>query len=119
MTKVQKIWLSVFLAMFLVPEILWSPVGNFWYEWFQTNKSGGTHPFRETVLENSSNINFLLLVLFIQLFGAILYFSYSVRHSNNIKYKWLFGILGVFSFLFAVATFFALGFSNDFRHIGF
>ncbi len=26
MTKVQKIWLSVFLAMFLVPEILWGPL---------------------------------------------------------------------------------------------
>ncbi|MFA5990986.1 MAG: hypothetical protein WC794_01925 [Candidatus Doudnabacteria bacterium] len=26
MTKVQKIWLGVFLAMFLVPEILWGPI---------------------------------------------------------------------------------------------
>ncbi|MEK7161226.1 MAG: hypothetical protein AAB729_00865 [Patescibacteria group bacterium] len=25
MTKVQKVWLGVFLAMFLVPEILWGP----------------------------------------------------------------------------------------------
>jgi len=31
MTKKQKIWLAVFLAMFLVPEILWSPIGNFYY----------------------------------------------------------------------------------------
>ncbi len=31
MTKKQKIWLGIFLAMFLVPEIMWSPIGNFCY----------------------------------------------------------------------------------------
>ncbi len=31
MTKSQKIWLGIFLAMFIVPEVLWSPVGNFIY----------------------------------------------------------------------------------------
>jgi len=31
MTKKQKIWLGIFGAMFLIPEILWGLCGNFLY----------------------------------------------------------------------------------------
>jgi len=71
MTKKQKIWLGIFLAMFLIPEALWSPVGNIVYELTQTGQSGGTHPFRYTILQNSDNLAWLRLVFFIQLVGVV------------------------------------------------
>ena len=40
MTKKQKIWFAIFLAMFLVPEVLWSPVNDFYYELLQSGKTG-------------------------------------------------------------------------------
>src|SRR3989344_5449732 len=32
MSKMQKTWLWVFAGMFLIPEVLWSPVSNLCYE---------------------------------------------------------------------------------------
>ena len=57
MTKKQKIWLGVFLALFIVPEVLWSPVGNFVYEIMQSGNAGGTHPVRLNFLQVSDNVN--------------------------------------------------------------
>jgi hypothetical protein len=119
MSKAQKIWLGVFLAMFLVPEILWSPVGNFVYELFQTNQSGGTHPFRQTFLENSDNINSLSVVLFIQLFGIVITIIYLVVIHKQIKNKTLFWLVATASFLLSAATFLSFGLSISLRNIGF
>ena len=72
MTKTQKILAWIFGAMFVVPEILWSPVVNFYYELLQTSKSGGTHPFRYNFLQNSDNLNYLKFVIALQFVGLLL-----------------------------------------------
>ncbi len=115
----QKIWLGVFLAMFLVPEILWSPVGNYIYSLVKPTVNGSIQIMRDNFLLHTDNVNLYSTVLFIQLVGSILYFIFYVKHSESIKYKWVFGTLGVFSFLFAVVCFFLFGFSISLRHIGF
>ena len=105
--------------MFLVPEILWSPVGNFVYSLIKPTVNGSIQTLRVNFLMDSDNINIYSTVLFIQLVGSVCYFVYAVTHSNNIKHKILFGIFGVFSFLFAVLAFFSFGLSVSLRHIGF
>lgn len=69
MTKIQKIWLSIFIAMFALPEILWSPVINLIYEFLQnTNK---VQPWRDNFLMNSDNIAWLSVIYLIQLVGLL------------------------------------------------
>ena len=116
MSKKQKIWLGIFLAMFIVPEILWSPSGNFIYE---LSQSGNTHPFRKTFLENSDNINILSTVLFIQMAGLLFSSIYLVIIRRNIKNKIAMWIFSPLLFLAAVVVFFLFGFSVSLRHIGF
>lgn len=48
MAKKQKIWFSIFLAMFLVPEVLWSPVNSFYHDI-------GISPFEFRGLTNGNN----------------------------------------------------------------
>ena len=83
MTKKQKIWMWIFLAMFIVPEILWSPVGNFYYELLQSSESGGTHPFRNNFLQNSDNLNNLKFVIFIQFIGLLLFLIYLIKNKKE------------------------------------
>jgi hypothetical protein len=89
MTKGQKIGFWAVLGLFIIPELLWSPVGNFIYELTQTGRSGGTHPFRNTFLEDSSNINIFSTVLFIQLLGLFCSAVYLIIIHNSVKHKWL------------------------------
>ncbi len=70
MKKSQKIWLAISLSMFLLPELLWSSIGNFYYEFFQ---SGDVHPFRNNFLTNSENFGTLKFIFFVQFVGAILF----------------------------------------------
>lgn len=68
MNKKQKIWFAVFLAMFAVPEVLWSPIANFYYELFQ---QGDVHPLRDNFFTNYDNLDCLRLILFLQFTGAL------------------------------------------------
>lgn len=81
MTKKQKIWFGVFLAMFAVPEALWSPLGNFYYGVVQDSKPRGYyHEFRNNFLTDGDNVvllNLILLVQFLFLFFALFVFAKS------------------------------------------
>lgn len=68
MTK-QQIWLAVFLAMFLVPEILWSPIGNVVFDFLQ--RTNNVEIFRPNFLTVSDNINLLLYVVCFQFIGIL------------------------------------------------
>ncbi len=69
MTKRQKILLSVFLGLFIVPELLWSPVANFVYEWSQN--SNHVVPLRLNFLTYTDNADLWSKVLFIQFIGLL------------------------------------------------
>lgn len=68
----KKIWLLVFSGMFLIPEILWSPVINFYYELFISGRSGGTVPIRNSFFQHTDNILYLKLLLIFQLIGLFI-----------------------------------------------
>ncbi len=115
MSKVQKILLGIFLAMFIVPEVLWSPVGNFIYE---LERNTGK-PYRQSFLESSSNANTLSTVLFIQTLGLLFSAIYLAICHKNIKHKivlWMMVLLLLFA---AVIVFYLFGFSITLRHFGF
>jgi hypothetical protein len=69
MSKMQKVWLAIFLAMFVVPEVLWSPVVNLVYSLLQN--SNHAQIFRSNFLTSSDNTNFLLSFLILQLVGIV------------------------------------------------
>ncbi|MFA5990988.1 MAG: hypothetical protein WC794_01935 [Candidatus Doudnabacteria bacterium] len=104
MTKVQKIWLSVFLAMFLVPEILWSPVGNTVYSFFQ---SGKIHPavFRNNFLLAYQYEGLLKFVIFAQTLGIILSLFNIIKFRKNIGNS-IFWPLVMSCFLLAIIAIF-------------
>jgi hypothetical protein len=112
MTKNQKIWFAVFLAMFLVPEILWSPIGNFYYELLQTTKSGGTYPIRENFLTNSDNVDFLRFILLLQFIGALITLLIAFVSKLN-KFAKYFIVILLFVIFLVVG--FALYFSVSFN----
>lgn len=85
LTKKQKIWLWIFGAMFAIPEIVWSPVLNFYYEFWQSGWSGNVHPIRNNFLQNSDNLNYLKLIFFIQSIGLILFLISLIKNRKSIK----------------------------------
>jgi hypothetical protein len=114
MNKIQKIWMGIFIAMFAIPEILWSPILNFYYEFWQSGKSGDVHPLRDNFFNNSDNWNYLKLVIFIQLVGSILFLIYSIINKKNIKltsYLLLIIISLIVSLLTAFIFYFAMTFN--------
>lgn len=105
MTKTQKIWLYVFLAIFIVPEILWSPVVNILNSLLQ---SGQRYPqeFRENFLLNNQNENLLRLTITIQLIGIALLLVSIIKNRKSIN-NILFWLLLIVISLVAIVTAFA------------
>lgn len=117
MTKKQKIWLWIFIAMFVVPEIFWSPVTNFYYELTQTNQGGGTRPFNYNFLQNSDNVNYLKTTIFIQLLGVVLFIMFWFKNKNKINSKVLFWTVFLLALLICLVSLFALYFFIAFNPI--
>jgi hypothetical protein len=107
MTKKQKIWFAIFAAMFLIPEVLWSPVGNFYYELI---KPGNDYPIRDNFLMKTDNANLLVLVFSVQAIGLIGLFIWFLV-SGQKKFIKLPGLvlsaLGLLSICFALYLFYA------------
>ena len=82
MTKIQKIWIWIFLAMFAIPEILWSPVLNFLYIFYK----GGNVPIilRNNFLINSDYKLLAILIIFLQSMGALI--SSILILKSNVKF---------------------------------
>jgi len=85
MTRLQKIWMWIFIAMFAVPEILWSPVANFLYTFWK----GGNIPsiLRDNFLISSDYRKLAIIVIFIQGIGALLSSVLIFRSSIKNIYK--------------------------------
>lgn len=116
MTKQQKIWFWVGVAVAALPEIFWSPVGNLTYEFSQTGNRGGTHPLRETFLTNIDNINWLSTILFLQFIGLTLATAAFFSSKPKSPTAWVFGIALSLLSLFVLLLF---GLSVSLRNIGF
>lgn len=105
LSKTQKIALSIFAAMFVVPEVLWSPIANFIYSiWV-----GGNTPatLRDNFLIHSDYRKIAIVVVFIQCVGAFLGFIFSLNFLNGIN-KILLSILFFISFIFSMYVLYIL-----------
>jgi len=113
MSKTQKIWLAVSLFLFLVPEILWSPVWNFIYQIPQSGHGGSTYPFRENFLTVTDNTDILAVVLIVQAIGLASFIFWLMF----VKQKQLFKITGfALSILFLTSIGFELLLIYSFRY---
>ena len=101
MTKKQKIWLWIFIAMFALPEIFWSPISNFIFMLFQ----GGNSPvaLRDNFLIHSDYRKLLIIVVLIQSIGALLSSFMIYKLSIKITYRIFLSIL--FFIFFILSTF--------------
>lgn len=119
MSKKQKIYFWILLGLFIIPEVLWNPVGNFIFQLSQTGRSGGTYPFRNNFLQDSSNANLYSTVLFIQLFGLFASAVYLIAIHKSVNNKWLLWPFVVVLLLASVVVFYLFGFSIKLRTFGF
>jgi len=115
MAKKQKIWLGIFLAMFLVPEILWGGVvGKFIYYWLLNGDvRGGIHNFAILPLPQSVNLTkFIYLTEFI---GVVISFVYVIffYHTQRKLLKFLLGtVLGLLLFVALFYVMFVINIGN-------
>lgn len=99
MTKIQKVWLWVSLVLFVLPEILWSPLGNFLYSFFMPLVHGSSQIWRDNFLLNSQFNSLYEIILLVQIASIIVFTINWVRFKNNIKSKstyWIILILCIF-----------------------
>ena len=101
MTKKQKIWFAVFLAMFAVPEVLWSPVSNVIFGLLKDM------PYRDNLLTGTDNKDLMVFTVFVQFLGTSGMSSFLLfkKMYRNIKEgRAIFGL----SLFFSLAVLFAL-----------
>lgn len=85
MSKSQKIWLWVPASVFFLPEILWSPLGNFLYSFFMPTVGGSSQILRNNFLLDSRFESLYLIIVLIQLVGIILFTINWVRFKKYFK----------------------------------
>lgn len=103
MTKVQKIWLWVGIGLFLIPEILWSPLGNSLYALIYDK------PFRSSFLTNSDYGQWKEIVVLIQFLGIVSGYYIVVKNRRYLPKDYSFLIHFVFGIL-SLLNFFILYF---------
>ncbi|OGH81437.1 MAG: hypothetical protein A3F93_04470 [Candidatus Magasanikbacteria bacterium RIFCSPLOWO2_12_FULL_34_7] len=111
----RKILSYIFWVMFLVPEILWSPLWNSIDSLLQNSNNAVI--FRPNFLTGSGNINILLLVLAAQFVGLLGMFvtSYKARLNRLLKTAYITVLV-----LLIISTGFVLFVGFSLRHgIGF
>jgi len=103
MSKAQKIWMWIFIAMFALPELLWSPVLNFVYIIYK----GGNIPviLRNNFLMSSDYRSLLVLVLFIQTIGALLFLIKFIKVPLSFILKIILSIIFTLLFIITLAVF--------------
>ena len=95
MAKKQKIWLAISLAMFLIPEILWSPVRSLIFIFLNPDKFNDI-PLLFNILPSIEN-NFIAGIIgIIQFIGLLCFSSIFLRLRFNVFLKILIGLFLVF-----------------------
>jgi hypothetical protein len=105
MTKMQKVWLGIFLAMFIVPEVLWSPVYKFWYSLKLPTVGGHYAIVRQNFLDNSGNSDLWSNLILLEFFGLLLTAIYLVVIRKSFTHRWLTWAL---SLVFLLASLYVL-----------
>lgn len=96
MTKKQKTWLWIFIAMFAIPELVWGP-------------TFGYTSFIKNIFDANYRVE-LLVVLFLQFLGEILFLIYFIKNSKthkNISY-WSVILIAILIILKSFSVFYIL-----------
>ena len=112
MKKVQKIWLSVFLAMFLVPEILWSPAYKMYLATFSPSQNGHYAVFRANLLDNSNGISLWANLLLLQFLGVLFLTTFFLFLKKYFQNKNIFWVVFLFLLALTLVMFYIHGFST-------
>jgi len=114
MSKKQKVWLYVFLALFVIPEVLWSPAINYIYELSQMSTRDELSAFRNNFL-TQGNYGFVWygFVLLIELIGlvGISYLFFKFR-SNSKAVLITLSVLGWILTIVVAIEFYLVSFVN-------
>ena len=94
LTKKQKIWLWIFIAMFAVPEIIWGPIF-------------GYISFVKNIFETNNRAE-LLAVLFIQILGILLFLIYFIKDTPKSILYWLVILISALALLKGFFVFYIL-----------
>ena len=83
MKKKILAWIS--FIIFIVFEILWSPLLNFFYSFFSPTINGSSQIIRDNFLLKTDNINIYLFVILIQLISLLscLILMIKIKSSNK------------------------------------
>jgi hypothetical protein len=106
MTKLQKIWMWIFITMFALPEILWIPISNFIYSFFSRPINGFPQLLRSSFLFNCQYESILKFIILIQFIGVMAFLIFLVKNKKDIKSKVIFWVILTASLLIWLATFF-------------
>jgi hypothetical protein len=116
MTKKQKIWFAVFLAMFIIPEILWSPLRSIFLIYFPDKLPD----IFNLSLFNEINDNVAaLMITLAQLIGlsGLMCLIYKLKINNLIKII-LFILFILFICLSANLVYMGFYYLNNYPQIG-
>ena len=105
MRKSQKILLWVFGAVFILPEILWSTLGNFLYSFFMPTIHGSSQILRNNFLSNPPFYFLYKIILLVQLVSIIVFTISLAKSKNNFKSKLVYWLLTVLAIFLSIITF--------------
>jgi len=100
----KKIWLGIFIAMFAIPEILWSPIANFLYIFIKN--SDPAELLRFNFLTESDPDFLYKMIVFIQLVGLLGALFILIKNGKSINNKYWYYILLTLDSLLILSTVF-------------
>lgn len=110
MTKKQKIWFAIFLAMFLVPEVLWGFLNTFFYG--AIFKGDGPSNFSLLPIIESNTLNTTIsFIEFVGVLGATIIIIAFYRPKNIVLKIVAVTIFLIFLLLISYLLLFSLNFN--------
>lgn len=110
MTKKQKIWMWIFIAMFVIPEILWSPTANFMFSFINPPINGNYQIFRNNFLFDYKYEGLLKLVILIQVIGIVAFLVFWYRNKDSVKSRLVFWVVLFISLIISLVSLFVFYF---------
>ncbi|OGI64859.1 hypothetical protein A3H53_04795 [Candidatus Nomurabacteria bacterium RIFCSPLOWO2_02_FULL_40_10] len=115
----KKIWLLVSSILFILPEILWSPLGNFIYSLFVPTVNGSSQIWRNNFLLDSKFYSLYITILLIQLIGIVVFVVNWVRFKNYLKSKLAYFVVLILSIFLSFTTLLVLFIAYAVHNISF
>lgn len=106
MTKIQKVWIWLLAAIFVVPEIIWSPITKIFVSLNEPTDNGHYKVFRQNFLDNYNNIGLWNGMVLLQLLGIIFLFIYLLFLRKRFNNKFLFWIAELVLLFFGIFVFY-------------